>query len=154
MEMYQVRTCVVDALPETRKAREFAERWKSKVYLAYYGRQEGDHQWAKDSDGVNSVHTDRAQILDEMFDRFKRGASELPANARELGDFAQNGVGEYYRQMAALKRIMAQNSQGNWVYRYTDQNKADHYAYAEVYCLLASKAKAATRNRMLAPRWV
>jgi hypothetical protein len=154
MEMYQVRTCVVDALPETRKAREFAQRWKSKVYLAYYGRQEGDHQWAKDGDGVNTVHTDRAQTLDEMFDRFKRGAAELPANARELGGFAQNGVGEYYRQMAALKRIMEQNSQGNWVYRYADEGKPDHYAHAEVYCLLASKTKAATRNRMLAPRWV
>jgi len=51
----------------------------------------------------------------------------------------RDGVGEYYRQMTGLSRVLEQNAQGNWVWRYLDRGKADHYAHAEAYCLLASK---------------
>lgn len=132
---------MVDALPETHKAREFAQRWRSKAYLAYY-RHEGDYEWTKDKDGVHIVHTNRTQALDEMFDRFKQGVAALPANARELGGFKENGLAAYYRQMPAPKRLLEQNAQGNWIHRYVDHGKPDHYAHAEVYCLLASKTRA------------
>ena len=142
MEMYNVRICVVDALPETHKALEFARKWRDRVYLAYYDRHGGDHVWTKDSDGgVHTVHINRTQALDEMFDRFKQGKAKLPANARRLGDRVRDGIGEYYRQVTALKRLLEQDAQGNWVARYPKQNKPDHYAHAEVYCLLASKAR-------------
>ncbi len=31
---------------------------------------------------------------------------------------------------------------GNWVARYLDHGKPDHYAHAEAYCQLATKSKA------------
>ena len=51
----------------------------------------------------------------------------------------REGVGEYYRQMIANHRVLEQDAQGNWVWHYLDRGKADHYAHAEAYCLLASK---------------
>lgn len=153
MEMYRVRVCVVDALPETHKAREFARRWRSKVYLAYYNRHQGDHEWSKEAHGTQMVNADRTSALDEMVDRFKHGVAELPSNARELGGVKENGIGEYYRQMTAQKRLLEQDAQGNWVRRYVDQGKPDHYAHAEVYCLLASKTKA-TVSKIYSARMV
>src|SRR5581483_6840419 len=34
-------------------------------------------------------------------------------------------------------RILEQNSQDNWVSRYTDKGRPDHFAHAEAYCILA-----------------
>jgi hypothetical protein len=36
MRNFSVSRCVVDALPETRNARAFAERHRGKVYLCFY----------------------------------------------------------------------------------------------------------------------
>jgi len=140
IERYRVHRCVLDALPESHKAREFARRWHPKVWRAYYDRQEGDHEWDRGGQaGENTVHINRVQALDEMFDRFHQAKAELPSKARHLGGRVENGLGEYYRQMMALNRTLEQNAQGNWVARYLDGGKDDHYAQAEVYCLFASK---------------
>lgn len=64
----------------------------------------------------------------------RRGLAELPRDARFLGGRVREGLGEYYCQMMALTRTLEQNSSGNWVARYLDLGKADHYAHAEVYC--------------------
>lgn len=46
MKNFNVSCCVVDALPETRNARAFAERFKGKVYLNYYNKhQKGSYAW-------------------------------------------------------------------------------------------------------------
>jgi len=140
MTRYDVRRCVVDALPEERLAREFARRWQRKVWLAYYDRRDGDHQWDKSGE-VAIVHINRVEALEEMFDRFHKGLAELPKDARRLGGRMRDGVGEYYRQMIANHRVLEQDAQGNWVWRYLDHGKADHYAHTEAYCLLASKVK-------------
>jgi len=138
MTRYHVRRCVVDALPEERLAREFAKRWHRKAWLAYYDRHDGGHQWDKNGE-VATVHINRVEALEEMFDRFHKGLAELPNDARRLGGRMRDGVGEYYREMTGLSRVLEQNAQGNWVWRYLDRGKADHYAHAEAYCLLASK---------------
>ena len=36
-----------------------------------------------------------------------------------------------------LQWYFVQAAQGNWVSRYDDQGKADHYAHAETYCQIA-----------------
>ena len=46
MKNFRVKRCVVDALPETRNARAFAERNRGLVYLNYYNeRQKGAYAW-------------------------------------------------------------------------------------------------------------
>jgi hypothetical protein len=144
MTRYHVDRCVVDALPEQRLAREFAKRWRSESWVALYDRHEGGHQWDSDG-GVSTVHINRIEALEEMFDRFHRGLAQLPRDARRLGGRVRDGAGRYYGQMTALTRDLRQNSQGNWVARYLDHGKADHYAHAEAYCLLACKGPPSRR---------
>lgn len=155
MTRYDVRRCVVDALPDVHKAREFARARRQKVWLAYYGRQDADHHWVKGKGSeVATVHINRTQALDEVFGIFQQGKAELPSDARYLGGQVQHGIGEYYREMMALKRTPEQNSQGNWVSRYDAGHEADHYAHAEVYCMLAGKTGAHLGGRILPPRRV
>ena len=46
MKVFNVSRCVVDALPETRNARAFAERNRGKVFLNYYNEhQRGSYAW-------------------------------------------------------------------------------------------------------------
>lgn len=77
--------------------------------------------------------------MDAMFARFRAGEVTLPSNARELGGRVKDGVGEYYREMLTPQRIYQQGSQSNWQARWLDKGKADHYAHAEIYRLMASK---------------
>ncbi len=133
---YCVRTAVVDALPEQRAAAEFARSADHRVYLAYYGRMEPGHEYAREN-GVYVYKINRNEALDAMFDAFQSQTAELPRDARGIGGRVKDGLGEYYREMLALSRVLERNAQGNWVAKYVDAGKADHYAHAEAYCALA-----------------
>ena len=155
MTRYAVRRCVIDAQPELHKAREFARAWPRKVWLAFYDREHGDHEWVRGKGGdVSIVHVNRTQALDEVFALFQEGKAELPSDARHLGGRVQHGIGEYYREMMALKRSLEENAQGNWVSRYVSERKADHYAHAEVYCMLAARSGSHLGGKILAVRRV
>ena len=59
MSNFNVARCVVDALPETRNAREFAERFKGKVWLSYYNHhQKGSYAWNEKEFVVASNRTE------------------------------------------------------------------------------------------------
>ncbi len=137
---YGVRRSVIDALPEGHGAREFARR-RSSVCLSYYDHEHGDHAWERaDAAGVRIVHVNRTLALEAMFQRFHDGKAELPRDARRLGGRVRDGFGEYYREMMALTRVLDENARGDWVSRYINGRKADHYAHAETYCLLAGQS--------------
>ncbi len=143
---FNVLRAVIDALPEQRKSYEFAKAGHyrpSRVYLAYYDRNEVGHRREWDH-GVQLYHMNRTQALDEMFAQFREGLAELPKNARYLGGRVKDGVGEYYREMTALNRTMELNSAENYITKYTDSGKADHYAHAENYCLQAIRIEEPT----------
>ncbi len=134
---YNVWGAVIDALPEQRSAIEFARNGGCpNVSLAYYGRTDPGHE-SDYENGVRVYQINRTQALEEMFHAFQTEAAELPENARLLCGRVRDGFGEYYRQMMALKRTLEQNSQGNWVARYVDGGKPDHFAHAEAYCAVA-----------------
>jgi len=136
---YNVRAAVIDALPEQRKAAEFVRRESDlRVGIAYYGRTDPGHELVQEN-GLQLHRINRTEALEEMFYTFQTGAAQLPQNARSLGARVKDGIGDYYRQMMALSRVLEQNSLGNWVSRYVDNGKPDHFAHAEVYCLLALK---------------
>jgi len=134
---YNVRGAVVDALPEQRSALEFAhDESNPRTGLAYYRRTDPGHESVY-KDGVLVHDINRTQALEEMFHAFQTQAVELPKNARVLGGRVRDGLGEYYRQMMALARVLEQNSLGNWVAHYFNHGKPDHFAHAEVYCAVA-----------------
>ena len=143
MERFHVKKAVIDALPETRLAAAFARR-HDQAWCAYYGAAPADHGARKRQAGVRSVRLERTQAIDEMVERFRAGTTELPRDARRLGGRVADGSGAYYRELLAPQRTLEQDAQGNWVARWSEHGRADHFAHAEVYCRAADEIAART----------
>lgn len=129
MRRFKVKRAVLDASPETKKAREFQASFpEGVVWLAYYlddSKRESSLTW-KEDEGV--VDMDRTWSLDEMYARFYEGFNTLPANARDIPD--------YYEHLTAPVRVLEEKKMGHKVARYVDA-RADHLAHAENYCRAA-----------------
>jgi hypothetical protein len=72
MKNFRVSRCVVDALPETRNARAFADRFKGKVYLSYYNEhQKGAYSWNQrelivQSNRTESLDASHREVMEEI----------------------------------------------------------------------------------------
>lgn len=144
MRRFNVGTLVIDALPETKKARELQASFpEGTVWLAYYTTQKVGSkraepvQWVGE-ETVNGqrawngvVNMDRTQTLDEMFAEFAEGRATLPANAREAP--------EYYAHLKAPVRVLEDGPGGQKIAAYVESSP-DHLAHAENYCLAARAA--------------
>lgn len=134
MKRFDVSRCVIDGLPETRKAKEFAERFPGRVYLAYYSIDDPNKTYeAKKGDRPLRVNINRVRAMDETGNEFIERRKVLPINAREIPD--------YFDQLKAPQRVKEVNKDGNDVYRYIEGNKADHYYHADVYADIAGRLK-------------
>lgn len=129
---YNVTTCVIDALPETRKAREFqAAQPAGRVWLAYYSVQRAglkSEEMVKWNDEEGVVNLDRTRTMDETFARFAEQTNTLPGHARDIPD--------YYDHMKAPVRVTEKNNAGDVVARYV-KTGSDHFAHAENYATVA-----------------
>lgn len=126
IKIYRPRVIVIDAMPETTKARELQDMYtRNMVWLAYYpnfaqgSKREEPAVW---NPRETTVLLDRTRILDEMFAGFYGMTSTLPLNARSIRD--------YYKQMISSIRVTAADNSGALVTRYREVG-ADHY------CLVA-----------------
>lgn len=147
IRQYNVVRGVIDALPETRKARELQEDFAPKIrkggvvtsdfehgvlWLAYYVTQKTGSKaaelavWDKDKGVVN---IDRTRSLDTTFARFYDQENTLPGNARDIRD--------YYAHLRALVRTVEKDATGQPVARYVESSP-DHFAHAENYATVAS----------------
>lgn len=143
MAKFHVKVAVVDAAPELHLARAFADRHRPKVWLAQY-RQALGHERTKETGGdVNRFHINRLEALDEVFGLFRRERSVLPHNARVLGGHLRDHLGDYYRQLLVPRRTIERDAHGNPVARWIDNGQADHYAHAELYCMMAATVRGA-----------
>lgn len=134
-KIYRPKTVVIDALPETTKAREFQDSYPyNTVWLAYYprlmtgSRKEENTVWNSED---RTVLLDRTRVLDEMYAGFYGQTSTLPASIINVED--------YHKHLMTLIRITTEDASGQKVVRYTDNKKADHYAHAETYAMAAGK---------------
>jgi len=145
IKRFHVQVCVIDALPETTKAREVqAEFPPGVVWLAYYSQTKIGSKLiepiAPDVDnGV--VNLDRTRTLDALFAEFVDQTATLPANSRDVKD--------YYDHLKAQVRVIENGPNGVQIARYIQQEgKPDHLAHAENYCRVAQhipiEAKAGT----------
>ena len=135
MRRYQVRKLVIDALPETTKARELQAAFPpGVVWLAYYVNQKigtkraEPVQWNDDEFVVN---LDRTRTLDLTMSRVFDKINDLPANARDIPG--------YYAQMTSSVRVIEDGPGGSKVIRYVESGP-DHFMHAENYCTVASLA--------------
>lgn len=138
LQRHNVQTCVVDALPETRKVREFQNSFRyGLVWLAYFvtqkvGLKTEDIKQMDEDECV--VNLDRTRTLDEMMAGVLdaangNGGLTLPAHARDVRD--------YYEQMVNQVRILEDRADGNQVAVYRELGP-DHYSLAEAYCHAAA----------------
>ena len=88
MKNFNVSRCVVDALPETRNARAFAERHPGKVYLNYYNEhQKGSYKW-NERDLI--VQCNRTESLDASHNEILNSQLVLPKECGIVREFAKH----------------------------------------------------------------
>lgn len=137
MRRYQVRKLVIDALPETTKARELQADFPAGViWLAYYVTQAIGTKRAEPAqwdDDEHVVNLDRTRTLDMTLSRVFDATNTLPADIRD--------VPEYYAHMKASTRAVEDGPGGIKVVRYVESGP-DHFFHAENYCTVASLAPA------------
>lgn len=126
---YNVRSCVIDANPEKRKALEFANRFYGRIKLCFYvtGMQ-NSKQVREHEDGSHCLSVDRTSWMDLALGRFHRRAIILPRNINErTKQHLKNPV-----------RVTKRDKRGNIMAQYvTGENDPDHHAHARTYSEIA-----------------
>ncbi len=138
MDRFHIESCVIDGLPETHKVVDFAREREPAVTACYYTKSMPGAEFKRRGDGgVPTLSVNRVQMIDDTAALFRAQRLGLPRNGRALGGRVREGMGEYYRKMLAPQRTLEQDTNGNWVARWSANSRADHYTHAEVYCRLA-----------------
>jgi len=145
---WNCKRVVVDAMPETKKARELQAKFEpGLVWLAYYSsspassRRPDMYLWRPEQGEIN---IDRTRGLDRMYEGFYTKSHTLPAHMRD--------VPGYYDQICHMVRVVEERQHTQLaVYVGT---AADHYAHAEGYQRAAEEAPRVARiSSQAVPRW-
>lgn len=127
MRQYQVNMCVIDAQPERRKAKEFADRFPGHVKMCQYARGVVGKDITVSKDPYNPViSVDRTSWLDLSQGRFLTKSIMLPVNTSD----------RYKKQLQTLVRRLETDPSGNPVARYFNTSD-DHFAHARNYAEIA-----------------
>jgi hypothetical protein len=130
MSLFHVSRCVVDALPETRNARAFAERHKGRVFLNYYNeRQKGSYAW---NEKELIVQCNRTESLDASHREIQDGTIILPRECEMTRTFA-----EHMHNVA--KRLEEDEDTGSKRYVYVKLGP-DHFRHAFNYEAMARQS--------------
>jgi len=141
VKQYGVGQVVIDALPETRQARDFINTLPKGVggWLAYYDTQVRGKKtvdWASFNEDESTVTIDRTRSLDHLMAAFTLAARGEPGHT--LTANAQN-TPDYFKHLTSTERRLRRAADGNQVAVYVETG-ADHYLHAENYCLVAMQA--------------
>jgi len=123
---------VIDALPETREARHFAERHRGRVLLCQFVKSDQVRDFAVDHAAM-TIKADRTQTLDESHAAILQKRVMLPRDAL--------GVPDFMPQMCAPTRVFDQDKQ---VFRWVEGSAPDHYRHAFNYAWICRNAYART----------
>ena len=139
MKQWGVLQCVIDHMPERRKAYEFACRFWGHVKLCQFGRSmSGKMIEVKPGSDAHTVTVDRTSWLDLALGRFHNKSITLPID-----------VGQMYRDhIKSPVRIYKKDAYGNPIGDYISvsknskaiedsKNAKDHFAFARLYCEIA-----------------
>lgn len=129
---YNPQRVVIDAMPETRKARELQMYFPGRVFLAYFQDLSKNHEPYKHDQDAGNISLDRTRVLDAMFTLFYQGENVIPRGLRGV-------VPDYYSHLKAPARVIENKQGGVTVARYIEGSKADHFALAESYAWAASQ---------------
>ena len=127
MTAFSVSRCVVDALPETRNAKEFGGRFPDKVFINYYvaGRK-GSYSW-NEVEGI--VQVDRTESLDETHAIIDKKEIVFPKDVGVVNTFISHCIN-------IAKRLVEDQTTGSKRYVYIKLGE-DHFRHALNYALIA-----------------
>jgi len=126
MKQYDVASCIVDAMPETREALRFSKKFRGRVWLAFYNLRE-DSQRALFDDKKRVVRIHRTNSMDYAANQVKIRKTRFAYTSKEIPGF--------YNQMKAPQRVEEINEKtGNIEYKYLEGTSEDHYFHANNYC--------------------
>jgi len=128
MKQYGIRCCVMDAQPETSKAREFLASFPGRVYLAWY--VEGLKEGFAANEETQNVNVNRTFMMDRTLDRFRTMRVRLPIDMREYQD-------QYIAHLCSPTKTYKEDRYGRPVARYV-KSGADHFAHCAVYNEIAN----------------
>lgn len=131
IKRYKVREFAIDAMPETRKAKELLKRNPYKGWLVYYNENlKGDYSWRED-DRIVSVN--RTESLDVGTLAIMRGSMIMPRREKVVEEFALH--------CANIAKTVEENKDTGskrYVYR---RLGPDHYRHALNYAqIVASRS--------------
>lgn len=131
MERYDVRCCVVDALPESLMVRRWQQSHpKGRIWRCVYNENDLAEMQADHAEGV--VRVARTPSLDDATEDVLLGRNWLPRDAATIEG------GEFFAQMSAPVRVLVQGAGGAMRYVWS-KPAADHYRHADNYDKIASK---------------
>jgi hypothetical protein len=123
MKNFNVIRCVVDALPETRNARAFAERHRGKVFLNFYRSFfKGPYRW---DESTLTITCNRTESLDASHHEILSGQIILPRECEIVREFAQ-----HLHNVA--KKLEEDKETGSKRYTYVKLGP-DHFRHANNY---------------------
>jgi hypothetical protein len=127
MKIFNVSRAVVDALPETRNARAFAERHKGKVFLSFYNEhQKGGYKW---NDSDLTVQSNRTESMDASHAEISAASITLPRYCGAVQEFADHLAN-------VAKKLEEDEETGSKRYVYVKLG-VDHYRHSFSYECMA-----------------
>jgi hypothetical protein len=128
MRQYEIDVCVIDAQPERRIAKEFADRFTGRAYMCFYSQGAKNKNINRSRDPYDpNISVDRSSWLDLSQGRFMNNTIILPADTSK----------EYREQIQKLTKIYKEDNHGNPVGKYISRDKQDHFAHARNYAEIA-----------------
>lgn len=127
MRAFDIRHAVIDAMPETRKAREFANRFPFRVDLCWYA-EEGAPRFDSKKHEVHVGRSESLSATQALFDREKPGII-LPGWSPNLVEYASHGAN-------VVRKIQENAKTGEQRIVYI-RNGPDHWFHAANYDRIA-----------------
>lgn len=130
MKRFNVRRCVIDAMPEIHITRAFAKRFPWRVWCNYFqDSQRGAYRWDNDQ---FLVYENRTEALDASRQVIRAKEIVLPRTGPVLQEFAEH-------MTADVKRLDEDPQTGAKSYRYW-KTGINHFSFAFTYdCIAWSK---------------
>lgn len=127
LERYDPHLTCIDHAPDYRMASALRDRYRGRVWLARYAPNQ--RQILVPDPEMLEVSVRRVEAIDATFDAIRQQRNLLPANPPS----------GYHDHLKAMTRVKEEDEFGRVTVRYQKVGRADDYAHAEVYDMLAKE---------------
>jgi hypothetical protein len=133
---------VIDAHPETTKAKELAKKFKGHIWLGLEKDKTDHTEMTKFDDRKQEVSINRTMAFDQYIWDFERGKYILPKNARELGEhMPKKPYSGFYAHHFEMVRVPTELPDGRNVVRWVKTRNKDHWHHSGMFSLIAMQKR-------------